>query len=225
MPDSCATWRGVFNNSCCTVLLLAIAAANPPRGAVEALAVSSTTTSSIVSSSHNDAVIQHVLDTTRYWVKIHSNTNVDCQSIEPHHFIVTPQSINNIWECSILFQSKNEPLSVSAFESAKLINQQAWKQFWNTTGVIDFSGSKDTRAFELERRVILSQYLMHVQERGVLPPQETGLVNNSWFGKPHLEMTWWHLNVMLQYRYNYWCRLVQRQQQYYLLLPLMFQNY
>ena len=26
-----------------------------------------------------------------------------------------------------------------------------------------------------------------------LPPQETGLTYNSWFGRPHLEMTWWHM--------------------------------
>jgi hypothetical protein len=26
-----------------------------------------------------------------------------------------------------------------------------------------------------------------------LPPQETGLTYNSWFGRPHLEMAWWHL--------------------------------
>jgi hypothetical protein len=25
-----------------------------------------------------------------------------------------------------------------------------------------------------------------------MPPQETGLTYNSWFGRPHLEMTWWH---------------------------------
>jgi hypothetical protein len=25
-----------------------------------------------------------------------------------------------------------------------------------------------------------------------MPPQETGLVTNSWFGKAHLEMFWWH---------------------------------
>ena len=25
-----------------------------------------------------------------------------------------------------------------------------------------------------------------------MPPQETGLTYNSWFGKPHLEMHWWH---------------------------------
>ncbi|MGO4419866.1 hypothetical protein AB4Z54_14300, partial [Streptomyces sp. MCAF7] len=25
-----------------------------------------------------------------------------------------------------------------------------------------------------------------------LPPQESGLVANSWYGKFHLEMHWWH---------------------------------
>lgn len=33
---------------------------------------------------------------------------------------------------------------------------------------------------------------MKVQEAGNYPSQETGLTYNSWFGKPHLEMTWWH---------------------------------
>ena len=59
-------------------------------------------------------------------------------------------------------------------------------------GAIDFSGSTDARAYELERRVILSQYLTKVQCAGNFPPQETGLTYNSWFGKPHMEMYWWH---------------------------------
>jgi hypothetical protein len=66
------------------------------------------------------------------------------------------------------------------------------EKFWNSGGAIDFSGSIDKRAFELERRIILSQYLLRAQEAGNFPPQETGLTYNSWFGKPHLEMTWWH---------------------------------
>ena len=33
---------------------------------------------------------------------------------------------------------------------------------------------------------------LRVQEAGYYPPQETGLTYNSWFGKPHLEMHWWH---------------------------------
>ena len=59
-------------------------------------------------------------------------------------------------------------------------------------GMIEFQGSTDVRANELERRVVLSQYLMAVQCSGSLPPQETGLTFNSWYGKFHLEMHWWH---------------------------------
>ena len=33
---------------------------------------------------------------------------------------------------------------------------------------------------------------MAVHDSGQLPPQETGLGVNSWFGKFHMEMYWWH---------------------------------
>lgn len=39
---------------------------------------------------------------------------------------------------------------------------------------------------------MLSQYLTALQCAGSLPPQETGLTFNSWYGKFHLEMHWWH---------------------------------
>jgi hypothetical protein len=39
---------------------------------------------------------------------------------------------------------------------------------------------------------VLSQYLTAVNCAGSMPPQETGLVCNSWHGKFHLEMHWWH---------------------------------
>ncbi|WP_223284615.1 hypothetical protein [Hymenobacter qilianensis] len=64
--------------------------------------------------------------------------------------------------------------------------------FWRSGGAVDFSGTTDSRAKELERRVVLSQYLTKLQGAGSQPPQETGLVLNSWYGRPHLEMHWWH---------------------------------
>ena len=67
-----------------------------------------------------------------------------------------------------------------------------WQSFWETTGAIDLQESTDPRAEELERRIVLSQYLLAVQCCGSLPPQETGLTCNSWHGKFHLEMTFWH---------------------------------
>jgi protein-glucosylgalactosylhydroxylysine glucosidase len=67
-----------------------------------------------------------------------------------------------------------------------------WQSFWSDGGTLDLSGSADERASELERRVVLSEYLTAIQCAGTRPPQETGETFNSWFGKSHLEMHWWH---------------------------------
>ncbi|AYG02502.1 hypothetical protein [Gryllotalpicola protaetiae] len=66
-----------------------------------------------------------------------------------------------------------------------------WDRFWNSGGALELADSDDPRAFELERRVVLSQYLSALSA-GSLPPAETGLMLNSWRGKFHLEMHWWH---------------------------------
>jgi hypothetical protein len=39
---------------------------------------------------------------------------------------------------------------------------------------------------------VLSQYLTAIQDAGENPPQETGLTYNTWEGKFHLEMHFWH---------------------------------
>jgi hypothetical protein len=67
-----------------------------------------------------------------------------------------------------------------------------WEQFWSSGGAIDLSRSTHARAPELERRIVLSQYNTALHCAGSLPSQETGLLFNSWFGKFHLEMHWWH---------------------------------
>ena len=82
------------------------------------------------------------------------------------------------------------------FNDFAMLSAGHWADFWTEGGFIDFGNVKDARAKELERRVILSQYLMAAQEAGMTPPQETGLTYNSWFGKFHLEMVSWHLAWM-----------------------------
>lgn len=76
--------------------------------------------------------------------------------------------------------------------AATLAARRSWMGYWLNGGMVDFSGSTDPRAQELERRVILSQYLMAVNAAGSFPPQEEGLFSNSWNGKSHLEMHPWH---------------------------------
>jgi hypothetical protein len=79
-----------------------------------------------------------------------------------------------------------------SFEAARKAAAEHWQAFWSRGGAVDLSGSRDARWRELERRIVLSQYLTAIQCAGSMPPQETGLAQNSWFGKFHLEMHWWH---------------------------------
>lgn len=90
------------------------------------------------------------------------------------------------------FGAKPLPKALPAAAATFANSCEKWPAYWKAGGAIDLSGSTDPRAKELERRVVLSQYLMKVNEAGSLPPQESGLVNNGWFGRFHLEMTWWH---------------------------------
>jgi hypothetical protein len=76
--------------------------------------------------------------------------------------------------------------------AGRVATQRHWHDYWTKGGMVDFEGSTDSRAKELERRVILSQYLMAVNAAGSFPPQEEGLFSNSWNGKSHLEMHPWH---------------------------------
>jgi hypothetical protein len=86
------------------------------------------------------------------------------------------------------------PITTDLPDAAAVIeaSRENWPRFWKGGGALDLSGSKDPRWEELERRVVLSQYLMAVNEAGTYPPQESGLVNNGWYGRFHMEMLWWH---------------------------------
>lgn len=88
------------------------------------------------------------------------------------------------------FNEKQGPLQ--DFEWVLLSSRKRWQKFWLEGGAIELIQSEDPRAYELERRIILSQYLLAIQSSGSLPPQETGLSCNSWYGKFHLEMHIWH---------------------------------
>jgi protein-glucosylgalactosylhydroxylysine glucosidase len=148
--------------------------------------------------THQEATIMHQLDSTKYYVWTSWRNKGEISKAKDHYFLVTPSKEWNSFSFTARFMQSNPPPPVVAvnpfpgYNETRFDNEHVWPSFWLSGGAIDFSGSKDPRAFELERRIILSQYLMRAQEAGYYPPQETGLTYNSWFGKPHLEMTWWH---------------------------------
>lgn len=138
------------------------------------------------------SIIEHVQDSTQYHINIsHSSGNVI--ESDKHRFTLVPSDQSAILSFSCEFEEDVEGFDPEpSFESTRALGHDYWETFWSTGGAVDFSHCLDPRSFELERRVILSRYLMQVQCSGFLPPQETGLTFNSWHGKHHLEMHWWH---------------------------------
>jgi hypothetical protein len=148
--------------------------------------------SELVENDSNYAQIRRTLDSTNYFVQISWREKAKIDQIASHYFEINPAGESDAFECSFLFSSLKKEKSDQSFGSTLDNSTQQWENFWNSGGAIDFSGCADPRAPELERRVVLSQYLMKIQCSGSLPPQETGLTFNSWFGKFHMEMHWWH---------------------------------
>ncbi len=141
----------------------------------------------------NEAVFKRQLDTTRYVAALRWNGTATVQEKEAHTFDLTPTGKNASLSFTCRFTNgPKADYAVLTFDEAQKTNQTAWNTFWTTGGAVDLSGSTDPRAKELERRIVLSQYLTKIQCSGSAPPQETGLTYNSWYGKPHLEMHWWH---------------------------------
>ncbi|MEP6789465.1 MAG: glycoside hydrolase family 65, partial [Acidobacteriota bacterium] len=109
---------------------------------------------------------------------------------KPHHFLLRPTA-GKLLNVTLAFSSVSD-VALPDVARTHTASEQKWKRFWTDGAAVDFSGSSDPRAKELERRIVLSQYLTAIQCSGSTPPQETGLTCNSWYGKFHLEMHWWH---------------------------------
>ncbi len=136
-------------------------------------------------------------DKAAYYVTIHWN--------QGHHNYVKREGDHPLWNeqyfscpdqvtsftCEF-YEQKDPDRRLLTFDEVKEASIQYWQRYWKEGGIVDFSACTDERARELERRVVLSQYILAVNDGGDTPPQETGLTYNSWFGKFHLEMIWWH---------------------------------
>lgn len=142
----------------------------------------------ISSGGLRTALISRRLDADRYFVRLHWTGSAKAETTSAH----TVQLSGPQLEFSCEFTPQPSTASPIAAAVAFTASTRHWAAFWSGGGVLDLSGSSDARAPELERRIVLSQYLTAIQCSGSAPPQETGLTCNSWYGKFHLEMHWWH---------------------------------
>jgi beta-xylosidase len=146
----------------------------------------------VASQSARQLSLERQLDDTRYAVKASADQDVTFTPLAPHTFRITPSGATTSITVMVLFTPTPYESALPDAAVARAAVTAHWQRYWTQGGMVDFAGSTDPRARELERRVVLSQYLMALNGAGRLPPQEEGLFSNSWNGKFHLEMHPWH---------------------------------
>ena len=150
--------------------------------------------SEIISQTDNHTIIKRTLDATTYYVLLQWEGKADIKKLASHDFELS--SPDNTLAIAVEYLPGLPSISGSPRFSYDLYHIAAtnfWRSWWNSGAIVDFSSCTDPRAKELERRVVLSQYLTQINCANNMPPQESGLTYNTWFGRPHLEMTWWHV--------------------------------
>ena len=154
--------------------------------------------SRVVDDGADFVVVEHSIDSTRYFLTLQWDGNAVFTELDRHYFTLTSADGVLTLKASYAEQRGDGP-SHPRVEGPFVYDEHLrkimkwWNGWWQRGGIVDFSRCTDPRAWELERRVVLSQYLTQVNCANRQPPQETGLTYNSWFGRPHLEMTWWHM--------------------------------
>ncbi len=108
-----------------------------------------------------------------------------------HEFVLS--SGTDTIEFVVGFQSDGPVQEMAGFEETRDSERTRTGRSSGQAAAQLICRAAQTRAMELERRVVLSAYNTALHCSGDMPPQETGLLFDSvWYGKSHLEMHWWH---------------------------------
>jgi len=146
--------------------------------------------STVLEQSDRKLVVEHRRDGARYAMTVASSARLVITHPAPHVLQIAPANGQSL-DLTIAFAENGvaqAPDAATVFDTSA----RHWQRFWQQGAAIDFAGSLDPRAPELERRVVLSQYLTAVQMGDTLPASESGLTTSTWYGKHHTEMVWWH---------------------------------
>ncbi|TID19063.1 Six-hairpin glycosidase-like protein [Venturia nashicola] len=147
-------------------------------------------------TAKNGATIKHALDSTVYSAHIEweGGARIEKESEDGHRYILKPSDkVADGFRFTVNFAEKSTPERSPSMVEVREEAKRWWQDYWENGAFISLPITTNSSAKELQRRIILSQYLLAVNGAGKDPAQESGLVNNGWYGKFHLEMVFWHL--------------------------------
>lgn len=141
-------------------------------------AVTNHTTS--VKKGKRSAVITHKEDALTYYTTVSWDEDASMSDALPdsHRYVLTPKRCTSI-SFTVAYSPQSQ-VHTSQYNSIVSSSAAWWGDYWEKGNFVDLTASGNATAVELQRRVILSQYLLAVNSAGHWFPQESGLTDNGW---------------------------------------------
>lgn len=138
-----------------------------------------TTTLNTKHTKDFDAQVTHKIDSATILISLAGDAfNITRDSPSAHRYSIRPSKKTSSLSLSVNFRLNGTTLTVPSPSNVFKSSKNEWEQYWSTSGFVDlYTGSSDPRADELQRRIILSRYLMRVNEASDHPPQEVSVMS------------------------------------------------
>lgn len=129
-------------------------------------------------SRDSSATIRHDLDETSYDVSIHwdAGAGISGPAEGTHRYLLQTSGNQKRIALSVGFSPTTAKPRVPSVTQIKNTSEEWWESFWNSGAFVDLSAATSEKATELQRRVILSQYLTAVNSASQYPPQGSRLL-------------------------------------------------
>lgn len=161
-------------------------------------------------------LLKRTIDTSFYYVGVHWKGSGKWVMKALHEFFLDASGSDSLYLVCEFTPGRQQSAAIT-FDNTKQASESSWKKFWTKGGAVDLSACTDPRAKELERKIVLSQYLVKVNYAGSFPPQETGLAHISWYGKHNSEVYWIHAAQFYEWNHT---ELLEKGLQWYIkILP------
>nr|VWP00858.1 Dolichyl-diphosphooligosaccharide--protein glycosyltransferase subunit 2 [Ganoderma boninense] len=120
------------------------------------------------------ASISHTMVNNTFFTAVGGGDSFAIERVSPdeHRYTILPNASSSSFSLTIAY-ALDAPKTIPAVRNITTESESVWVEYWSKNGFIDLvTESSDSRADELQRRIILSRYLLRVNEAGDTPPQE-----------------------------------------------------
>jgi hypothetical protein len=120
--------------------------------------------------------IEHTLDATTYYntIEWQGSASISGPLNSTHRYVLRPSG-SDVLSFASTYTVGPTTIYPASFAQIKTASCYWWSAYWNSGAFMDLTGTPGNDALELQRRTILSQYYLAINNAGVDPPQESGL--------------------------------------------------